>query len=162
MIHCGSVRQAAAVVSMQEVSSLHQLGSHQQTTIVDGCDLSSAMAAASALLDPASSPASGGSPRQARLSGSSPRLGARLSSDASGGSGGGWEDGAAHSPDLGCKGHIEPQAAPGASPGCIALVRFRFMHRPEWLKAGARLIVRDQTESALAGAGLVQAIFHDE
>lgn len=162
MIHCGSVRQAAAVVAMQEVSSLHQLGSRQQTTMVDGCDLSSAMAAASALLDPASSSASGASPRQAQLSGSSPRLGARLSSDLSGGSGSAWEDGAAHSPDLGCKGHMEPQAAPGASPGCIALVTFRFMHRPEWLKAGARLIVRDQTESALAGAGLVQAIFHDE
>ena len=161
MIHCGSVRQAAAVVSMQEVSSLHQLGSHQRTTMVDGCDLSSAMAAASALLDPASSPVSGGSPQQARTSGSSPRHGARLSCDAGGGAGSAWEDSSAHSPDLGRKG-VEPQAAPGASPGCIALVRFRFMHRPEWLKAGARLIVRDQTESALAGAGLVQAIFHDE
>ncbi|KAL4451725.1 hypothetical protein ABPG75_007387 [Micractinium tetrahymenae] len=39
--------------------------------------------------------------------------------------------------------------------GCVAAVTFRWMHNPEWLVEGARLIVRDRTTGRTSGAGYV-------
>ena len=42
--------------------------------------------------------------------------------------------------------------------GCVARARFRFVHRPEWMVAGTRLILRDRSSGRVAGAGLVAAV----
>lgn len=42
--------------------------------------------------------------------------------------------------------------------GCLAAVTFRFMHNPEWLVEGARLIIRDRTTGRTSGAGYVTAV----
>lgn len=41
--------------------------------------------------------------------------------------------------------------------GCIAAVTLRWMHNPEWLVEGARLLVRDRTTGRTSGAGYVTA-----
>jgi hypothetical protein len=42
--------------------------------------------------------------------------------------------------------------------GCLALVRFRFVKRPEWLVEGARLVVRDRGGGRAAAVGHVQSV----
>jgi hypothetical protein len=46
-------------------------------------------------------------------------------------------------------------------PGCTARVRFRFVQRPEWLRPGARLIVRDPEDGGTAGAGVIEHVLWD-
>lgn len=61
----------------------------------------------------------------------------------------------------------EPESPPGGASnalsggGCISMVTFQFVHRAEWLQAGARLILRDRGGSCIAGAGVVRAVMHD-
>jgi hypothetical protein len=38
----------------------------------------------------------------------------------------------------------------------VAQVRFRFVHRAEWLREGSRLIVRDRGDGHVAAAGLIR------
>lgn len=45
--------------------------------------------------------------------------------------------------------------------GCIVMVTFQFLHRAEWLQAGARLILRDRGGSCIAGAGVVRAVLYE-
>jgi hypothetical protein len=44
-----------------------------------------------------------------------------------------------------------------AAPG-VATVRFRFVHRPEWLQAGARVILRGRSDGHVAAAGCITAL----
>eukprot|EP00798_Chlamydomonas_sp_ICE-L_P006227 gene6227-2845_t len=39
--------------------------------------------------------------------------------------------------------------------GTIARVQFQFISRPEWLKEGSRVIVRDLADGLVAGAGFI-------
>ena len=43
-------------------------------------------------------------------------------------------------------------------PGCVALVALEFCQRPEWLRPGARLILRDRCDNRMCGAGVVRAL----
>lgn len=43
----------------------------------------------------------------------------------------------------------------GGNGGCLARVRFQFVHHPDWLLRGARLLVRDRTTGHLAATGVV-------
>ena len=42
--------------------------------------------------------------------------------------------------------------------GCATAVTLQFVNRPEWLQAGARLILRDQGDGCAAGAGIVRTL----
>ena len=61
-----------------------------------------------------------------------------------------------------CRGQqseLRPQVQSQADEeSCIAVVTFRFTHRPEWLQEGARMVVRDRTDGCTAGAGVVRAL----
>ena len=39
--------------------------------------------------------------------------------------------------------------------GCIARIRFQFQTRPEWLRTGDVLVIRDQTQGLLSGVGVI-------
>ena len=45
--------------------------------------------------------------------------------------------------------------------GCATAVTLRFVHRPEWLQQGARLILRSCGDGCAAGAGIVQELHWD-
>ncbi|GLI70309.1 hypothetical protein VaNZ11_015260 [Volvox africanus] len=42
--------------------------------------------------------------------------------------------------------------------GCLVRVVFRWQHRPEWLREGAKLLVRDRGDGRVAGAGFVRRV----
>ncbi len=47
--------------------------------------------------------------------------------------------------------------------GSVVVARFRFVHRPEWLQEGARLIVRDRSDGGhFAAAGYIRALVPDQ
>ncbi|KAK9815416.1 hypothetical protein WJX72_003287 [[Myrmecia] bisecta] len=117
VVHCGSVRQAARIVSMQELSDADILASDW---LVAGCSMASAIAAAATLMSPGH--AGGGSPRAV---------------------------------------HAEEHERHAVRPGCIAHVVLQFVHRPEWLQEGSRIIVRDRADGGTAGAGIVRALHWD-
>ena len=100
--------------------------------MVDGCDLTSAVAAAAAMQDCTNPGTATGKV--------SSQTGSNMSSDGSCG-----ED------QLGC--------AEGAAFGTLARVVFKFQHRPEWLMKGSRIVVRDRTDGCIAGAGVIQKLF---
>lgn len=62
---------------------------------------------------------------------------------------------------LGDGGHgsgvLSPAGASGGV-GCATAVTLQFVNRPEWLQAGARLILRDQGDGCAAGAGIVRTL----
>lgn len=129
VIHCGSVRQAAQVMVMEELKPAESTSTGSRH-MVDGCDLTSAVAAAAAMQDCTNAGMTTG-----KLG-----SGSNMSSDGSCG-----ED------QLGC--------AEGAAFGTLARVVFKFQHRPEWLMKGSRIIVRDRTDGCIAGAGVIQKLF---
>ncbi|PRW57468.1 Two-component response regulator ARR14 isoform 1 [Chlorella sorokiniana] len=49
---------------------------------------------------------------------------------------------------------------PSSDIGCLAAVTFTFMHQPEWLVEGARMIARDRSTGRVAAAGYVSAPLH--
>ena len=65
-----------------------------------------------------------------------------------------------------------PSAPGGASPrgsarnragsACVAAVTLRFQHRAEWLRPGARLILRDRADGCIAGAGIVRCVREED
>lgn len=215
VVHCGSVRQTARVVSIQELPPPAPLGGGG--CLVDGCDLACAITAAAALLGSAPD-----APREG-LPGSGPKegacgdalLGAGCDAACEGSTGSGPQAlGAGQGPAV--SGALEgidpvepsqshtpcsaaaadsskppsaavgipgaPAAAPGVhsprSPpaggtwqgepvrreggggdlGCTARVVLEFCHRPEWLQAGARLVVRDRADGCTAGAGVIKGL----
>lgn len=128
VIHCGSVRQAAQVVVMEELPPTHSTNNGSRH-MVDGCDLTSAVAAAAAMQDCIG----------ASITVGKSQSGSNLSSDGSSG-----ED------QLSCAG--------AAAVGTVARVVFKFQHRPEWLMEGSRVVVRDRTDGCIAGAGVIQKL----
>lgn len=175
MVHCGSVRQAVRVLSVQELP-LPAASAQGGSCTVDGCNLASAITAAAALLgaspetahayaghvgnpshDATPDPApylAGASQRSAPLSkavhipGAPEPTSQPYPDPSSGPAGQPWAAGAG-----------EPVAAEGAGDlGCTARVVFEFCHRPEWLQAGARLIVRDSADGCTAGAGVIKSL----
>jgi hypothetical protein len=54
-------------------------------------------------------------------------------------------------------GVVSPPGASGG-PGCATAVTLQFVNRPEWLQAGARLILRDQGNGCAAGAGIIRKL----
>lgn len=129
VIHCGSVRQAAQVVVMEELKPAESSSTNGRH-MVDGCDLTSAVAAAAAMQDCTS----------AGMSTGKSNSGSNMSSDGSCG-----ED------QLGCADRV--------AFGTLARVVFKFQHRPEWLMKGSRIVVRDRTDGCIAGAGVIQKLF---
>lgn len=139
VIHCNSVRQVAKVQHMQEIwDESHQQqaddvnNQQQQQQPVLG------MPTRSSVLS-----------HKAQLSGSIQAAAALLqsahgvSSDRDSG-----EAKSARSSDWG-----------GASDvGSVVHVRFRFAHRPEWLKVGSRLIARDRSDGHVAAAGFMKSV----
>ncbi len=51
-----------------------------------------------------------------------------------------------------------PQPASEQDLGCLVRVVFRWQHRPEWLREGAKLLVRDRGDGRVAGAGFVRRV----
>jgi hypothetical protein len=50
------------------------------------------------------------------------------------------------------------EAGWAAAPGCCARVVLEFCQRPEWLRPGAALIVRDRGDNCVSGAGVVRRL----
>lgn len=50
------------------------------------------------------------------------------------------------------------QTLPDHDLGCLVRVVFRWQHRPEWLREGAKLLVRDRGDGRVAGAGFVRRV----
>lgn len=132
VIHCGSVRQAAQVVVMEELRPT-QSDAYRIRHMVEGCNLTSAVAAAAAMQDHMC----------AGTSATKTSSGGNLSSDGSFGD-----------EQLGC--------ADGTAVGTLARVVFKFQQRPEWLMEGSRLIVRDRTDGCIAGAGVIRKLLSFE
>jgi GTPase len=61
---------------------------------------------------------------------------------------------AAHA-EAGAAGGAEGAAGAGGY-GSVVQARLRFAHRPEWLREGSRIIVRDRADGHVAAAGLVR------
>ena len=60
--------------------------------------------------------------------------------------------------DGGQGGGILSSPCASGSAGCATAVTLQFVNRPEWLQAGARLILRDQGDGCAAGAGIVREL----
>lgn len=52
------------------------------------------------------------------------------------------------------KGPDSPDSRPDA--GCIVLATFKFAHHAEWLREGARLIIRDRSDGHVSGVGVIR------
>lgn len=132
VIHCGSVRQAAQVMSMEEVrSSESVLPSMSSSHIVEGCNLASAIAAAVVMQDYTM--------RSSVLS--SAQSGSNMIAD-------------------GFMGDEVPLPGSNSAVGTLTRVVFKFQHRPEWLMEGSRIILRDRTDGCTAGAGVIRKLVH--
>jgi len=179
VVHCGSVRQAARVVCVQERPPPRAGGG--RGCVVDGCDLASAVTAAAALLGAAPEGAARASSLSARPQAASPGgdpdqgPGSRAPRPAAAGAAStavsipgapagdrALDPASPGTPALGgpwASGRGEPAGGEGGGDlGCVARVVFEFCHRPEWLQAGARLVVRDRADGCTAGAGVVRAL----
>lgn len=132
VIHCGNVRQLARVVEMQEVPD-------------DGVAVAGPPGGQQALLRLQMSPS---------VRAAAALLHAKWRGKAGGGGGGGGAD-VAQSQGAGGVEEDREVAGLGRDFGCLVRVRLRFVSRPEWLRAGARLIVRDRSDGHVAGAGCV-------
>jgi hypothetical protein len=117
-------------------------GAEAPTGQPDFCRLAGAMAAAGVLLPPQlAGSGSSGCPMHTASSGST-----------SGCEGGGTAGGSGAA--------LERQRSllPSSDIGCLAAVTFTFMHQPEWLVEGARMIARDRSTGRVAAAGYVSAV----
>ena len=65
-------------------------------------------------------------------------------------------DGRAQQEEEGAGGAAAEEGTPPT--GCCALVALEFCQRPEWLRPGARLLLRDRCDNRLSGAGVVRAL----
>lgn len=179
VVHCGSVRQAARVVCVQELPPPRPGGG--AGCVVDGCDLACAVTAAAALLGAAPEAAARASSLSARCQAASPGgdpdqgPGSHAPRAAAAGAastavsipcapagGRALDPASTGTPASGAPwapGRGEPAGGEGGGDlGCVARVVFEFCHRPEWLQAGARLVVRDRADGCTAGAGVVRAL----
>eukprot|EP00884_Botryococcus_braunii_P008149 jgi/Botrbrau1/17335/Bobra.0015s0081.1 len=159
VIHCGSVRQAAHVVHMEEVAE-------EVATIgkVAGCSLASALAAGAALLSPyAAVPCASSTGHVGRAPAPAMKVEAQASAVQALGPNLGWGDAGEPGEPLGdaSGGDGDERGDLVGGPGCTARVRFRFVQRPEWLRPGARLIVRDPEDGGTAGAGVIERVLWD-
>ena len=164
VVHCGSIRQAAQVVGMQELQCGvavalgggaawgEEEGEEEQPigVLLQGGEEGEGDAALELGEPEALAPVS---------SGSSSAAAAAAGVDA------GVLAGAVAA--AGVLQHVPP-APPGASPkaahahaedlGCVARVRLRFSHHPEWLVPGARLVLRDRSSGRAAAGGYVSLV----
>ncbi|KAL0041973.1 hypothetical protein WJX79_010692 [Trebouxia sp. C0005] len=130
VIHCGSVRQAAQVMSMEEVKSSDAVSpSITSSRIVEGCNLVSAVAAAVVMQDYTT----GSSLLNTAQSGSSMLADGYMGDEAS-------------------------MCENSSGVGTLTRVMFKFQHRPEWLMEGSRVILRDRTDGCTAGAGVIRKL----
>jgi len=136
VVHCGGVRQAAAIVESRELESLeHSVSPYWTPEIEKSC-----MAAVGAL-----------SPNGQHVS-SSPHTGPGASKCI--------KTIRVGSPrvDASCDKASSRAEFSSVSRGSVARVAFRFCHRPEWIFPGARLVLRDmQVSGRVVGAGVVVA-----
>ena len=200
VVHCGSVRQAASVLWMQELERGGGVGAAGVMRAGEGEEEEEdagrylGMRATAAILHSGFDRTSLGSGSGRRVSVPVPGVaGASISAAASGGDV--WssgEDGGATDPDLdpdydggeeegssgflgsssdglgggafsaGSRSRSRSRGVRGGPScqlsGCIVRVRFRFLQRPEWLRQGARLILRDRSDGHIAGAGYIGPI----
>lgn len=161
VVHCNSVRQVARLESMQEVLDPASWQQHlQQQGLQQAEDAGGSRAAAAAVPAAALAPA-----RTQRLveqlpagisssikaaaallqAGWSPSPSDHEGGTSSGGSSSGCSAGGAGRLELG-------------SLGSMVQVCMRFLHRPEWLQVGSRLIIRDRADGHVAAAGMVVAL----
>lgn len=166
VVHCGSVRQPARVELMQELCD--DKGAEGSDTPRDGRgegngnggDTAPAavsrdhrVAAASELKYSASMRAAAALLQSARH-GHVPMTAAAASRPAPDDGAGSCSEGPGSSSGSGSSGkhHTDPDL------GCLVRVVMRFANRPEWLREGARLLVRDRGDGHVAGAGFVRAV----
>lgn len=177
VVHCNSIRQIARVVCMQELrqhaddeeadlehvsSSNREVDGTAVATEVAGpdsaeqqqqglprlqqhCGLTASIRAAAALLQGASS-AAAPSDKEASLG--------SASGDSSSSSGGSRQRQRARVA-AGAGNNSSSVTRRCSDAGSVVSVRFRFTHRPEWMQAGARMIVRDRSDGHVAAAGFV-------
>jgi hypothetical protein len=160
VVHCNSVRQVARLESMQEVLDPASWQQHLQQQGVqqaeEGGGSSAAAAVPAAALAPARTqalvqqlPAGISSSIKAAAAllqaGWSPSPSDHEGGTSSGASSSGGSAGGAGRLELG-------------SLGSMVQVCMRFLHRPEWLQVGSRLIIRDRADGHVAAAGMVVAL----
>lgn len=196
VVHCGSIRQAAQVVAMQELSLPRSglavsCGGGGGASLVEGCSAGSGeegeaedlFSALDLMTEPSGGSSIGGAaggaaselavghalqPDLCKLAGALAAAGMLLPQPwpgsgpgcSSSGEGAGTQRAAGGSPGGQLAAALERQRSlfPSEDIGCVAAVTFTFMHQPEWLVEGARLIVRDRTTSRTAAAGYVMAV----
>ncbi|GIL85762.1 hypothetical protein Vretimale_13205 [Volvox reticuliferus] len=142
VVHCGSVRQPAQVLMVQELMDDGQANEQQP----DGgsspysCPdlrISASTRAAAALLHSASVTFPAGQLHPPATATEVSSISSSLSS---------WQQQAPQQPLL------------DHDLGCLVRVVFRWQHRPEWLREGAKLLVRDRGDGRVAGAGFVRRV----
>ncbi|GLC40915.1 hypothetical protein PLESTF_001055800 [Pleodorina starrii] len=153
VIHCGSVRQLAHVLVMQEL---------MEDGIVDEHVPDRRGAASSPYCFP-----------DLRISASTRAAAALLQNAAAAPAGHSYGPGQPHAQVAAAAVATGPPALAPLSPpqqqqqhclrqppdhdlGCLVRVVFRWQHRPEWLREGAKLLVRDRGDGRVAGAGFVR------
>jgi hypothetical protein len=185
VVHCNSIRQIARVVCMRELrqhaadqeadsADVHSSNSKNETVsstdptghgiaeqqqqqqqqqglrqLQQHCGLTASIRAAAALLQGAAS-----APASSDKEGSHDSASGDSSS---GGDGGGCRQRlrAARAAAAAGSSGSSSAARRSSDAGSVVSVRFRFTHRPEWMQAGARMIVRDRSDGHVAAAGFV-------
>ncbi|GAX84840.1 hypothetical protein CEUSTIGMA_g12261.t1 [Chlamydomonas eustigma] len=154
IVHCGSVRQAAQVLWMQELENPFHEGA--DSDVVSG-ELDSkkycGIRATAAILHHGSSEVAGPSGGSTTTAWSSVNEGSSNSSgvdemvagEREGGRGRVGKNAVRKGVDVGSE----------DLRGCIVKLCLRFMQRPEWLREGSKLIIRDRADGHIAGAGFV-------
>ncbi|GIL59837.1 hypothetical protein Vafri_14551 [Volvox africanus] len=145
VVHCGSVRQPAQVLMVQELidevpaNEPRPEGARSSPYSCPDLRISASTRAAAALLHSASVAFPAG------------HLHPPLPATAADGSG--------------TSASLSSLQPPGAQQpildhdlGCLVRVVFRWQHRPEWLREGAKLLVRDRGDGRVAGAGFVRRV----
>ncbi|KXZ52069.1 hypothetical protein GPECTOR_10g1092 [Gonium pectorale] len=135
VVHCGSVRQPAQVLLMQEM--------HDETLVGEGV--------------PGVAGAGGSCCEELRISASTRAAAALLHSARSEQPGSPTSAAAAAAAAAAAGGG--PRSRPADQDlGCLVRVVLRWQHRPEWLREGAKLLVRDRCDGRVAGAGFVKRV----
>ncbi|GFR43379.1 hypothetical protein Agub_g4451 [Astrephomene gubernaculifera] len=189
VVHCGSVRQPAHVLMMQELfeeeEDLRQeqeqqlwpqgqegeeahggpAGVVQRVTTgtanssFSELRVSASTRAAAALLQSARNDQGAHDPQQQhRKHSGAPLLAANVATSGVNGSSSGNGATRTSLPAAGSPASTQHPHASEQDLGCLVRVVLRWQHRPEWLREGAKLLLRDRCDGRVAGAGFVRRV----
>ncbi|KAK9865507.1 hypothetical protein WJX84_004097 [Apatococcus fuscideae] len=158
VVHCGSVRQAARVVAMQEIARSPLVAPQAHPGITSGsCTAAAQQSHAGQSLQPVDVPLGPAFGAAAVLTASGAAVPGMQGIPSPTRSRSRMHGSSGASPQEGRAGEEEGSKS-AHDIGCIARVTLRFLHHPEWLQEDARIIVRDRTDGCTSGAGILEHI----